>query len=142
MWHKRDQPFLRFPPENLPLVGWRDPFIFETGGDGKEWGMLLGSGLKGKGGAVLIYRSASLHEGTAPAAACSLYLIYSCPNYRACKCCCGAAVVADWLIQYDLDCMKTGLATGCSHESLRTHRVARQEGEASVRAPRGHGFSD
>ena len=44
-------------------MGWRDPFIFETGGDGREWGMLLGSGLKGKGGAVLIYRSASLYDG-------------------------------------------------------------------------------
>ncbi len=63
VWHKRSQPVLQYPPENLPLVGWRDPYIFEVGGNGKEWGMLLGSGLKGKGGAVLIYRSASLHEG-------------------------------------------------------------------------------
>ena len=68
VWHKRAQPFLQYPPENLPLVGWRDPYIFEMGGDGKEWGMLLGSGLKGKGGAVLIYRSASLQEGERPVA--------------------------------------------------------------------------
>ena len=70
VWHKRSQPVLQYPPENLPLVGWRDPYIFEVGGNGKEWGMLLGSGLKGKGGAVLIYRSASLHEGVDLLAAC------------------------------------------------------------------------
>jgi len=70
VWHKRSQPVLQYPPENLPLVGWRDPYIFEVGGKGKEWGMLLGSGLKGKGGAVLIYRSASLHEGPILLEAC------------------------------------------------------------------------
>lgn len=57
---------LQFPPVNLPLVGWRDPYIFERGGNGKEWGMLMGSGLKGKGGAVLIYRSDDLLTGALP----------------------------------------------------------------------------
>ena len=63
VWNKVDKPVLLFPPENLQLVGWRDPYIFERGGNGKEWGMLMGSGLKGKGGAVLIYRSLNLYEG-------------------------------------------------------------------------------
>ena len=54
-----------YPPPDMGLVGWRDPFIFEfKGQEGKqEWGMLLGSGIKGKGGAVMIYRSPSLHDG-------------------------------------------------------------------------------
>ena len=64
-WEKTEQPFLAYPPPDMGLVGWRDPFIFEfKGQEGKqEWGMLLGSGIKGKGGAVMIYRSPSLHDG-------------------------------------------------------------------------------
>lgn len=64
-WEKTEAPFLAYPPPDMGLVGWRDPFIFEfKGQDGhEEWGMLLGSGIKGKGGAVMIYRSPSLHEG-------------------------------------------------------------------------------
>ena len=64
------------PPPGLPLVGWRDPFIFETKGkegNGHEWGMLMGAGIKGKGGAVMIYRSTSLHEGARPCLTCSLF---------------------------------------------------------------------
>lgn len=54
------------PPPNMALVGWRDPFIFETkgkSGNGREWGMLIGSGVKNLGGAVLIYRSTDLLSG-------------------------------------------------------------------------------
>ena len=50
----------------MGLVGWRDPFIFERKGlegNGREWGMLLGSGLKDGGGAVMIYRSTNLRGG-------------------------------------------------------------------------------
>ena len=64
-WEKREEPFLAYPPADMGLVGWRDPFIFEFKGQGgkEEWGMLLGSGTKGKGGAVLIYRSDTLYGG-------------------------------------------------------------------------------
>jgi len=65
-WVKLDQPMIANPPPSMPLVGWRDPYIFETmTSDNKhEWGMLLGSGIKGKGGSVMIYRSKSLRSGT------------------------------------------------------------------------------
>lgn len=66
MWSKRDEPVLPMPPPDMPLVGWRDPFIFEVkgqGGNGREWGMLMGSGLKGQGGAIMIYRSDNLYGG-------------------------------------------------------------------------------
>lgn len=66
MWSKRDEPVLHMPPPDMPLVGWRDPFIFEIkgkGGNGREWGMLMGSGLKGQGGAIMIYRSDNLYGG-------------------------------------------------------------------------------
>ena len=67
MWSKREEPVLPMPPPDMPLVGWRDPFIFEIKGkqgNGQEWGMLMGSGLKGQGGAIMIYRSESLYGGT------------------------------------------------------------------------------
>ncbi len=63
---KSEEPFLAYPPPDSNLVGWRDPFIFEfKGKDGrfKEWGMLMGSGIKGKGGSVMIYRSDNLRSG-------------------------------------------------------------------------------
>lgn len=62
---KHSEPFLALPPAAMPLVGWRDPYIFEyKDRDGfKEWGMLLGSGIKGRGGAIMIYRSPDLHGG-------------------------------------------------------------------------------
>lgn len=64
-WYKHPEPFLALPPSSMPLVGWRDPYIFEFKGKNghKEWGMLLGSGLKNKGGAIMIYRSDDLHYG-------------------------------------------------------------------------------
>ncbi len=67
-WVKSEEPFLAHPPPDMGLVGWRDPFIFEFHGkDGREeWGMLLGSGIKGKGGSVMIYRSPDLRSGARP----------------------------------------------------------------------------
>lgn len=64
-WVKLEEPMIANPPPSMPLVGWRDPYIFETmTSDNKhEWGMLLGSGIKGKGGSVMIYRSKSLRSG-------------------------------------------------------------------------------
>lgn len=67
-WVKHEEPMIAIPPPNMGLVGWRDPYIFETKSpkDGQhEWGMLLGSGIKGKGGAVMIYRSEDLKAGKA-----------------------------------------------------------------------------
>ncbi len=45
-------------PEGMELIGFRDPYLW-TEADGR-WYMLLGSGLKGQGGAALLYRSADL----------------------------------------------------------------------------------
>lgn len=62
-WRREDAPFLELPPAIPELAGWRDPFIFETGGNGKEWGMLIGTGFKDRGGATLVYRSHDLRKG-------------------------------------------------------------------------------
>lgn len=77
-WKKMEAPFLPFPPAHMQLTGWRDPFLFvaNTGvidafGNGfpppehraPTYRMLMGSGIKGKGGAALVYRSSSLTQG-------------------------------------------------------------------------------
>jgi len=61
-WRKCERPVIELPPRN-DLEGFRDPFIFQRGGNGKEWIMLVGSGVRGQGGAVLVYRSYDLTNG-------------------------------------------------------------------------------
>ena len=74
-WTKLEEPMIALPPscEEVPeMVGWRDPFIFETKGQDayKEWGILIGSGHKSTGGSVMIYRSEHLRSGAACLPAC------------------------------------------------------------------------
>ena len=91
MWSKREEPVLPMPPPDMPLVGWRDPFIFEIKGkqgNGREWGMLMGSGLKGQGGAIMIYRSESLYGGKLDSCNAS-WLFYPCCHFTV------ASAVAD-----------------------------------------------
>ena len=47
-------------PAGLDLIGFRDPFLWRE--DDGRWYMLLGSGIKGRGGAALLYRSRDLIE--------------------------------------------------------------------------------
>ena len=79
-WRKLPQPAVQLPPPGLRLTGWRDPFVYcgarsaepepaaaaaaaavprrqeqQAGGGGYR--MLLGSGVQGRGGALLGYRS-------------------------------------------------------------------------------------
>ncbi len=39
-------------------------YIIQTGGNGREWLLLIGSGIDGRGGALLLYRSDHLSSGT------------------------------------------------------------------------------
>lgn len=60
-WDKHPaNPVIPAIPDGLDLIGFRDPFLW-TEADGR-WYMLLGSGIKGQGGAALLYRSADLLE--------------------------------------------------------------------------------
>jgi hypothetical protein len=63
-WTKLPEPVMRHPPP-LPLSCWRDPFCLQRGdpASGREWVMLLASGLRGRGGAVLVFKSAHLLSG-------------------------------------------------------------------------------
>jgi beta-fructofuranosidase len=55
-WQKFPQPVL-VPPQNSQLTGFRDPFLYRTE---TNWLMGIGSGLRGIGGRVLLYRSEDL----------------------------------------------------------------------------------
>ncbi len=58
MWSKSSRnPVITGPPEGLDVTGFRDPYVWREP-DG--WYLALGSGIKGQGGRVLLYRSADL----------------------------------------------------------------------------------
>ena len=60
-WDKHSgNPVIPAIPEGLDLIGFRDPFLWRE--DDGRWYMLLGSGIKGVGGAALLYRSPDLIE--------------------------------------------------------------------------------
>ena len=50
-------PLIAAPPPELAVEGFRDPYVWQ---EGKSWYMTIGSGIKGQGGAVLLYRSQDL----------------------------------------------------------------------------------
>lgn len=60
-WQKLPEPIISRPPERLEVTGFRDPGVWR---EGKEWLLTLGSGIKGKGGAVLLYESRDLRHWT------------------------------------------------------------------------------
>jgi beta-fructofuranosidase len=51
-------PVIEAPPPDLELVGFRDHAVWR---EGDTWYQLVGSGIRGHGGTVLLYRSADLH---------------------------------------------------------------------------------
>ena len=58
-WQKLPDPIIARPPEGLSVTGFRDPGVWREGDD---WLLTLGSGVKGKGGMVLIYKSSDLRS--------------------------------------------------------------------------------
>lgn len=58
-WTKRRAPVIPAPPPGLDVLGFRDPFVWRHG---EEWRMVLGSGIRGRGGAILLYRSTDLEH--------------------------------------------------------------------------------
>jgi hypothetical protein len=61
-WKKLDQPLIQYPPGN-EFVGFRDPYIIQRGSNGGLWKLIIGSGIKKKGGTLLLYTSDSLLQG-------------------------------------------------------------------------------
>jgi hypothetical protein len=68
-WVKLPDPVMSTPPAGLNISCWRDPFCLSrpaaAGGqdDDDEWVVLLASGIRGVGGAVLCFRSRHLTHG-------------------------------------------------------------------------------
>jgi beta-fructofuranosidase len=61
-WRRPAQnPLIAHPPEGLDVTGFRDPCVWEESG---AWYMALGSGIRDKGGCVLLYRSPDLLDWT------------------------------------------------------------------------------
>lgn len=60
-WQKLPEPIIAEPPKGVAVSGFRDPGVWREGDD---WLMSLGSGIKGKGGVVLLYKSPDLRHWT------------------------------------------------------------------------------
>ena len=61
-WQKYSgNPVIAGPPAGMQVTGFRDPAVWK---EGDTWLMVLGSGFRGKGGAVLLYESKDLRHWT------------------------------------------------------------------------------
>ncbi|MEO8870499.1 MAG: glycoside hydrolase family 32 protein, partial [Granulicella sp.] len=58
-WKKLAAPVIPAPPPGMKVTGFRDPCPWS---DGDTWYTLIGSGIAGKGGMVLLYRSPDLRS--------------------------------------------------------------------------------
>ncbi len=58
-WKKLPQPVISSPPAGMTVTGFRDPCPWQES-DG--WYLALGSGVRGEGGCVLLYRSEDLRQ--------------------------------------------------------------------------------
>lgn len=60
-WTKLPEPVIASPPAGLEVTGFRDPALWR---EGERWMLALGSGVRGKGGMVLLYASTDLRHWT------------------------------------------------------------------------------
>ena len=60
-WKKLEDPIIATPPSSMAVTGFRDPCLWRESG---TWYLGLGSGERGKGGCVLLYRSQNLRKWT------------------------------------------------------------------------------
>jgi beta-fructofuranosidase len=58
-WKKLPEPVIAAPPAGLEITGFRDPCLWREGG---KWMLIVGSGIRGKGGAILLYTSSNLRD--------------------------------------------------------------------------------
>ncbi|MFZ0730999.1 MAG: glycoside hydrolase family 32 protein [Candidatus Sulfotelmatobacter sp.] len=60
-WRKLPEPVIAAPPAGMEVLGFRDPCLWR---EGDRWILILGSGIRGKGGAILLYSSPDLRRWT------------------------------------------------------------------------------
>ncbi|HZQ94944.1 MAG TPA: glycoside hydrolase family 32 protein [Candidatus Sulfotelmatobacter sp.] len=58
-WKKAPQPVIASPPAGLEVTGFRDPCLWR---EDDRWMMVVGSGIRNKGGAILLYSSPDLRN--------------------------------------------------------------------------------
>jgi beta-fructofuranosidase len=61
IWKKFPEPVIATPPAGLAVTGFRDPALWR---EGENWMLILGSGVRGKGGIILLYTSTDLRRWT------------------------------------------------------------------------------
>lgn len=61
VWKKLSEPVIAAPPTGLEITGFRDPALWR---EGDRWMLILGSGIRGKGGMILLYTSSDLRHWT------------------------------------------------------------------------------
>ena len=61
VWKKLSEPVIATPPAGLEVTGFRDPALWR---EGQKWMLILGSGVRGKGGMILLYTSTDLRHWT------------------------------------------------------------------------------
>ena len=61
VWKKLSEPVIATPPGGLEVTGFRDPALWR---EGQKWMLILGSGVRGKGGMILLYTSTDLRHWT------------------------------------------------------------------------------
>jgi beta-fructofuranosidase len=59
IWKKLSEPVIASPPAGVEVTGFRDPALWREGGN---WMLILGSGVRGKGGMILLYTSRDLRH--------------------------------------------------------------------------------
>ena len=60
-WKKLPEPVIAAPPAGMEVLGFRDPCLWR---EGNRWMLILGSGVRGKGGVILLYSSPDLRRWT------------------------------------------------------------------------------
>ena len=60
-WKKLAAPVIAAPPAGLAVTGFRDPCLWR---EGETWMLILGSGTRAQGGAILLYTSLNLRDWT------------------------------------------------------------------------------
>jgi beta-fructofuranosidase len=61
IWKKLSEPVIAKPPAGREVTGFRDPALWR---EGDNWMLILGSGVRGKGGMILLYTSRDLRHWT------------------------------------------------------------------------------
>jgi beta-fructofuranosidase len=101
-WAKLPKPVIPTPPPGLEVTGFRDPCPWSLGPwrHGDWWYLNVGSGMRGKGGMILLYRSKDFHhweylhplvEGTMPTSSVNANIanpvdsgeMWECPDFFA-----------------------------------------------------------